>query len=62
MIIKKVNSNTPTWELERIKEGDIITLHNGKFGEVSKIQIINSGSQKKYFYKLKNDGTIFILR
>lgn len=62
IIMKKVNWNTPAWELDCIREGDFISIHNGKCGEVTKIQIIHSGSQKQYFYKLKNDGTIFIIR
>ncbi|MCZ4223072.1 hypothetical protein [Pedobacter rhodius] len=60
--MKEVNRNTTAWELENIREGDTISLHNGKCGEVVKIQIIPCKGQKQYFYKLKNDGTIFIIK
>lgn len=60
--MKEVNKNTTTIELDSIREGDRICLWNGKSGEVVKIQIVCSKGHKQYFYKLKNDGTIFIIK
>ena len=58
----EVNHNTPSHQLDNIQEGDQICYKHGKFGLVEKIQIILSKGRKKYFYKLKNDRTIFVMR
>ncbi|GGI26314.1 hypothetical protein [Pedobacter mendelii] len=60
--MKEVNQNTSIHELDNIREGDTIRQPNGKSGEVVKIQIICARGKKQYFYKLKNDGTIFIAK
>ncbi|MFC3563386.1 hypothetical protein [Pedobacter jamesrossensis] len=60
--MKEVNQNTSAHELDSIREGDQISVRNGKTGEVEKIQIVCAKGQKQYFYKLKNDGTIFIVK
>lgn len=60
--MKEVNQNTSARELDSIREGDKICVHNGKTGEVEKIQIVCAKGQKQYFYKLKNDSIVFIIR
>jgi len=58
----EVNQNTPSCQLDNIQEGDQICYKHGKFGLVEKIQIIFSKGRKKYFYKLRNDKTIFVMK
>ena len=60
--MKEVNQNTPARELDRIREGDQIKVYRGKTGEVERVQIVCSKGQRQYFYKLKNDGSVFIIR
>ncbi|WP_231459682.1 MULTISPECIES: hypothetical protein [unclassified Pedobacter] len=58
----EVNHNTPSHELDNIKEGDRICYKHGKLGLVEKIQVILSKGRRKYFYKLKNDKILFLIR
>lgn len=60
--MKEVNQSTPARELDSIREGDRIRVRSGKTGEVERIQIVCTKGQKQYFYKLKNDGIVFIIR
>ena len=60
--MKEVNQNTPARELDSIREGDHIRVYRGKTGEVERIQIVCTKGQKQYFYKLKNDGIVFVIR
>jgi len=60
IIMKEVSQNTPVYELESIREGDAIKYRNGKCGIVVKIQVVCVKGLKKFFYKLQNEGTIFI--
>ncbi|WP_316829525.1 hypothetical protein [Pedobacter aquatilis] len=60
--MKEVNQYTPVYVLDSIREGDRISYRNGKSGEVVKIQVVCAKGQKQYFYKIKNDGTIFIAK
>ncbi|RNL52427.1 hypothetical protein [Pedobacter jejuensis] len=60
--MKEVNQYSSVNDLDNIREGDIIKHRNGKTAIVVKIQIVCAKGQKQYFYKLKNEGTIFIAK
>lgn len=57
-----VSNETQIGVLERIKKGDMICYKNGKSGEVVSIQVLQGISQRKYFYKIKNNGVVFIIK
>lgn len=57
-----VSNETQIGELERIKEGDVICYKNGKSGEVVAVQVLEGITHKKYFYKIKDDGVVLIIK
>jgi len=60
--MKKLGKNSSDRDLENVKEGDAIKDDTGKQGEVEVIEILERNHEKQYYYKLKNDGTILILK
>lgn len=60
--MKKLTKNSSEKELENVKEGDNIQDDTGKQGEVSQIEILERRREKQYYYKLKNDGTILVIK
>ncbi|QPH40718.1 hypothetical protein [Pedobacter endophyticus] len=60
--MKKVTKTTSRKELENVKEGDEIEDDTGKQGEVSNIEILQRRSEKQFYYKLKHDGTILVIK
>ncbi|WP_421939065.1 hypothetical protein [Pedobacter sp.] len=61
-MMKKVTRNTSNADLESIQEGDQIKDDTGKAGEVENIEILNRHKEKQFYYKLKNDGTILVIK
>ena len=57
-----ISKNTNTYVLEAVRKGDYICLDNGKRGEVVDIQILKHNTQNEYFYKIKNDGIILVIK
>jgi hypothetical protein len=60
--MKRITKNSPNAELENINEGDHIQDDTGKKGEVEHIEILNRCKEKQFYYKLKDDGTILIIK
>jgi uncharacterized protein YuzE len=60
--MKKLTKNSPKEDLENVKAGDTIKDDTGKQGEVATIEILNRRYEKQYYYKLKNDGTILVIK
>ena len=60
--MKKINKNSSANELEAVKEGDVIRDDTGKQGIVSNIEVLERKKEKQYYYKLKNDGTILVIK
>jgi len=60
--MKKLTKNSSEKELDNVKEGDNIQDDTGKQGEVAHIEILNRRREKQYYYKLKNDGTILVIK
>ncbi|MGM9478914.1 hypothetical protein ACS5PU_20995 [Pedobacter sp. GSP4] len=60
--MKKLTKNSSEKELDNVKEGDNIQDDTGKQGEVSRIEILRRKREKQYYYKLKNDGTILVIK
>ncbi|RNL54594.1 hypothetical protein [Pedobacter jejuensis] len=57
-----ISKNTKSTDLERVKKGDTISFDNGKSGEVTAVQILEHSTQKKYYYKIKNDGIVLVIK
>ncbi|WP_316826124.1 hypothetical protein [Pedobacter miscanthi] len=60
--MKKLTKNSSKEELESIRKGDTIKDDTGKEGEVTQIEILTRRQEKQYYYKLKNDGTILVIK
>lgn len=60
--MKKLTKKSSMHDLENVKEGDEIKDDTGKQGEVSNIEILDRKQGKQYYYKLKNDGTILVIK
>ncbi|KQM76287.1 hypothetical protein ASE74_19745 [Pedobacter sp. Leaf216] len=60
--MKKLTKNSSEEDLENVKAGDTIKDDTGKQGEVAAVEILNRKSEKQYYYKLKNDGTILVIK
>ena len=60
--MKKLTRNSSEKELDNVKEGDNIQDDTGKQGEVAHIEILKRRIEKQYYYKLKNDGTILVIK
>ncbi|GAA4201657.1 hypothetical protein GCM10022289_15410 [Pedobacter jeongneungensis] len=60
--MKQLTKNSSKEELESIRKGDTIRDDTGKQGEVDKIEILTRRQEKQYYYKLKNDGTILVIK
>ena len=61
-IMKNVNKKTSSKVLDDVKEGDLIKDDTGKKGEVEQIEILNRKKEKQYYYKIKDDGTILVIK
>ena len=60
--MKNVNKKSSSKDLDEVKEGDIIKDDTGKKGEVENIEILNRKKETQYYYKIKNDGTILVIK
>lgn len=60
--MKNVNKKTSSKVLDDVKEGDLIRDDTGKKGEVEQIEILNRKKEKQYYYKIKDDGTILVIK
>ena len=60
--MKKVTPQTPRHDLENVKEGDNTEDNTGKKGQVSDIEVIKYDKENHYYYKIKEDGTILIIK
>jgi len=60
--MKNVNKKTSSKVLDEVKKGDIIKDDTGKKGEVEDIEVLNRKQETQYYYKIKNDGTILVIK
>ncbi|WP_316798225.1 hypothetical protein [Pedobacter frigidisoli] len=60
--MKKLTKRSSTQDLESVKAGDKIADDTGKKGEVSNIEVLERKTEKQYYYKLKGDGTILVIK
>lgn len=60
--MKNINKKSSSKELNEVKEGDIIKDDTGKKGEVEDIEVLNRKKETQYYYKIKNDGTILVIK
>lgn len=60
--MKKVSKKSSSNDLEEIKQGDIIKDDTGKNGEVEDIEVLKRKLETQYYYKIKNDGTILVIK
>ena len=60
--MKNVNKKTSSKVLDDVKEGDLIRDDTGKKGEVEQIEILDRKKEKQYYYKIKDDGTILVIK
>lgn len=56
-----ISKNTKASVLDRVKKGDIIS-YDKKFGEVVAIQVLKHETQNEYYYKIKNDGVVLVIK
>ena len=61
-IMKKLNKKSSAQQLDDVKQGDLIKDDTGKAGEVENIEILNRKKETQYYYKLKHDGTILVIK
>ncbi|GGE46466.1 hypothetical protein EV200_104355 [Pedobacter psychrotolerans] len=57
-----VNKKSSTQQLDEVKQGDIIKDETGKIGEVENIEVISRKNETQYYYKIKNDGTVLVIK
>lgn len=60
--MKKLTKRSSIQELENVKAGDKVADDTGKKGEVSNIEVLERKTEKQYYYKLKGDGTILVIK
>lgn len=60
--MKKLGKNSSNKDLENVKEGDAIKDDTGKQGEVEVVEILKRKYESQYYYKLKDDGTILVIK
>jgi len=60
--MKKLTKNSSKEDLESVKTGDTIKDDTGKQGVVTAVEILSRKFEKQYYYKLKNDGTILVIK
>lgn len=60
--MKKVTPLTPSKDLDQVNEGDQIYDNTGKSGTVESIEVLHYCREKQYYYKIKNDGTILVIK
>jgi len=60
--MKKVTPMSPPQALNEVKIGDEIEDNTGKRGEVADIEVIHYNMEDHYYYKIKNDGTILVIK
>ncbi len=60
--MKRVSILTSREELADVKKGDEIEDNMGKGGEVAEVEVIHYNSEDFYYYKIKDDGTILIIK
>jgi len=56
-----ISKDTKASVLDRVKKGDIIR-YDKKFGEVIAIQVLKHNTQNEYYYKIKNDGVVLVIK
>ncbi|WP_316738897.1 hypothetical protein [Pedobacter aquatilis] len=56
-----ISKYTKASVLDRVKKGDIISFDK-KFGEVIAIQVLKHSTQNEYYYKIKNDGVVLVIK
>ncbi|WP_029288674.1 hypothetical protein [Pedobacter sp. R20-19] len=60
--MKKVNKRSSMQQLNEVEQGDIIKDETGKTGEVESIEVINRKKETQYYYKIKDDGTVLVIK
>jgi len=60
--MKRLTKKSSIQQLDDVKQGDLIKDDTGKAGEVENIEVINRKVETQYYYKLKDDGTILIIK
>lgn len=60
--MKKLNKKSSIQQLDDVKQGDLIKDDTGKTGEVENIDVLNRKEETQYYYKLKDDGTILVIK
>lgn len=60
--MKKIGKKSSIQQLEEVKQGDLIKDDTGKLGEVETVEILNRKTETQYYYKLKDDGTILVIK
>ncbi|WP_316831957.1 hypothetical protein [Pedobacter aquatilis] len=57
-----ISKNTHAVVLDNVKKGDFVRCESGKMGEVVAVQVLAHNTQKEYFYKIKDEGVILIIK
>ncbi|MDY0904550.1 hypothetical protein [Pedobacter sp. CFBP9032] len=60
--MKRLNKKSSIQQLDDVKQGDLIKDDTGKAGEVENIEVLTRKVETQYYYKLKDDGTILIIK
>jgi len=60
--MKKVTPMSSAQALNEVKVGDQVEDNTGKRGEVANIEVIHYNKEDHYYYKIKNDGTILVIK
>ena len=60
--MKRLNKKSSIQQLDDVKQGDLIKDDTGKAGEVENIEVLTRKVETQYYYKLKDNGTILIIK
>ncbi|TCD26544.1 hypothetical protein EZ456_13220 [Pedobacter psychrodurus] len=60
--MKKVTPLTSTQDLEKVKVGDQISDNTGKSGTVESVEVLHYDRENQYYYKIKNNGTVLVIK
>lgn len=60
--MKRLTKKSSIQQLDDVKQGDLIKDDTGKAGEVENIEVLTRKVETQYYYKLKDDGTILIIK
>lgn len=60
--MKNVNKKSSSQLLDEVKPGDIIKDDTGKVGEVVAIEVVKRKKETQYYYKIKDDGTVLVIK